>query len=86
MSRRHPRPTPEETRAAYLPDVPLEPLALAALGKPEAQTPAEVLRLNDHIRREGNACTAQQSEAQGQGEADLTSEDVTAKGFRWLGL
>ncbi|GAA5533896.1 hypothetical protein [Deinococcus aluminii] len=83
---RPPLPDPREVQSAYLPDVPLEHLALAALGKPEAKTPGEVVRLNDHIRRKGNARTARHSEAQGRCEAHLTPEDVTAKGTEWLGL
>lgn len=70
----------------YLPGEDLTTFTTRVIGKPHADTPAELARLQSHIREAGNARTAQQDGQRAATEQALTPEQVQQQGCDWLGL
>lgn len=81
-----PPPDPAEALAMYLPGEDLTTFTTRVIGKPHAETPAELARLQYHIREAGNARTAQQDAQRAATEQALTPEQVQQQGCDWLGL
>ena len=67
----------------YLPG---EDLTTHVIGKPHAETPAELARLQHHSRESGNAHTAQQGPQRAATEQALIPEQLQQQGCDWLGL